>query len=194
MIGASQSVKNSCLLELLMQAGSSTPLKAPELGLPETLLLQIQDLTNREMLKLANTYSSVIVDVTINLEQLEMLVGNIKQIEALTNGAIEFIKRDASTPLIRKVFGLASCEVVALKKACGIPTSKGGKPRCSIEERYDILSAWESCDSYDDRERYLQVSDKTKLSLRTIHMVIMQNEAEALQNSVNEKAKYQAVV
>jgi len=125
MIEASQDVKSTALLELFTQAGSTHPVKATGIGLNEKLVYDIQNLTNREMMRLANTYSSEIVKVVIDVEKLEMLVGNIKYIESETNQAIEFIQRDASTPLLESLFGLGTFEVTAMRKALGISPSGG---------------------------------------------------------------------
>lgn len=185
MIEASQVVKSTALLELFTQAGSTHPVKATGIGLNEKLVYDIQNLTNREMMRLANTYSSEIVKVVIDVEKLEMLVGNIKYIESETNQAIEFIQRDASTPLLESLFGLGTFEVTAMRKALGISPS-GGRPKCSIEERLTVLDSWKNHNDKEDRARYLAVADETNVSLKVIHMVLCQDKNEKLAGYVNK--------
>ena len=180
----SQNIVKTCLLELLAQAGGTPPIKAPQIGLPENLIYKIQNLTNREMTRLATTYSSSILQITVDVEKLAMFVSNIKTIEEENNAALEFVKRDASMPLMEKLFGIGPTEFAAMRKAVGMPPSKGGKPTGSIEDRLEILAIWDSLDDVEDlRQKYLQVADMSSLSLRSIHMVVMQRESERLERS-----------
>ncbi len=182
MIEALDRVKTTCLRELFTLAGATTPLKAPGLGLTEKLVLDIQNLSNREMTKLAGAYCRDIIQVSIDTEKLEMLVRNIKRIDEETNGAIEFIQRGASIPLMEKLFGLGTSEVTALRKGVGV-TPAGGRPRCTIEQRFDIQASWQKHSETEERARYMAVANETELSLKVIHMVVMQSENDAIVQS-----------
>lgn len=174
---ASKSVKGSCLSELFFLAGSTAPLNAPDIGLSESLLYQIQNLTNVEMRHLVARHSGSVVQVNIDVEKLTTLVKNIKDIEGERNSEMEYIKLGASLPLMKKLFGLRPSEFSAIRKAANMEASKGGKPCCSVEERLDIVAEWESSSDMDERSRYLYVAKATGLPLRSIHMVVCQEEA-----------------
>ncbi|MBV1870888.1 MAG: DUF2857 domain-containing protein [Gammaproteobacteria bacterium] len=180
---ASNSVKGSCLSELFCLAGSTAPLNAPDIGLSESLLYQIQNLTNVEMRQLVSRHSGSVVHVSIDVDRLTILVKNIKNIEDERNSIMEYIKLGASLPLMKKLFGLRPSEFSAIRKAANMEASKGGKPCCSIEGRLDIVAAWESLGDIDERSRYLSVSKLTGLPLRSIHMVVCQEEANQLESS-----------
>lgn len=174
MINVSEAVKVSCVLNLLRVAGGTPPVDATEIGLSEKLVFDIHNLTNREMSCLAQAHSSDIIDVNINIDRLEDLVGKVKRSSAEDNDALEFIKLGASTPLMVKLFGMQNSEVTALRKAMSIKTSLGGRPRCSIEERLDVLQFWHKFKELAERQRYLAVAKELNLSLKVVHMVVMQ--------------------
>lgn len=188
MIEASKDVKSSALLEFFTQAGSTHPVKATGIGLSEKLVYDIQNLTNREMMRLAKAYSNELVKVAIDVEKLEMLVSSIKYIESETNLSIEFIQRDASTPLLESLFGLGTFEVTAMRKALGISPS-GGRPKCSIEERLTVLESWKNHSDKEERSRYLAVADETQISLKVIHMVLCQEKSEKLSGGEQQRPR-----
>jgi hypothetical protein len=175
MLEVAESVKMTCVLNLLNTAGSTSPVAASAIGLSEDLVFKIQNLTNKEMSCLTQAYSKDIVQVKIDIARLEYFLGRVKLSCEEDDYVLKFIRLGASTPLIVKLFGLQNSEVTALRKAVGFETNSGGRPSCSIEERFDVIASWEKCDSVDERERYLFVAEDTKLSLKVIHMVVMQN-------------------
>jgi len=76
---------------------------------------------------------------------------------------------------MEKMFGYTPHDVRVLRDAIGT-TQNGGRPKCDVLERDDIMVSWKKHSDTPERERYLLVAEETGLSLKVIHMVICQEQ------------------
>jgi len=97
--------------------------------------------------------------------------------------ASDFLRRDASNEMLRRLFGLSKARVERMKAGEGIAGEFTGRPQMPPQaKREAIFARWlELAEEIPSlRERYLKLSGECpEVTIGSLHRVILQGEREA---------------
>jgi hypothetical protein len=124
-----------------------------------------------------------------------MLMNDVKFDISILNGCLDFLIRqkaenhllnefvlaEASTPILRDLFGLRSHDIVALRERLDV-SRPGGRPRrATTEESEIVMSCWyNQLANVDVRLRLLWVHQETGMPLNLVFDVVRMRDRTAL--------------
>jgi len=163
--------------------------KINALSIPKKIIELVQNTNHGKALEIKKEYVDQLVRFKINHKvyvknkdlmlkifiDYALLENLLKDSPDTTNDREEqivtFIKNDASTSLMRRMFGLHKNESTTLKKQHGIK-SKRGRPWYSDQEQDQVVNVWNNCHELDEVLKFMEVMEQTKLSLKKINCII----------------------
>jgi len=98
-------------------------------------------------------------EITANSLKLEMALSQVEEAQLETELLRTLIKRDASFPMINALTGMGKAVFIDMRKAMGVPVTKGGPPRRLTDEEHEVLYyAWNETEGEPLPKRCLAVS------------------------------------